>query len=69
MALYSICSCVKMSDRAKVLSNMHKIDIMDNKTNVCVAYLKHGLRSRYNTATIYAIHLICILFLDCCTLF
>lgn len=32
MALYSICSCVKMSDRAKVLSNMHKIDIMDNKT-------------------------------------
>ncbi len=32
MALYSICSCVKMSDRTKVLSNMHKIDIMDNKT-------------------------------------
>lgn len=32
MALYSICSCVKMYDRDKVLSNMHKIDIMDDKT-------------------------------------
>lgn len=32
MAQYSICSCVKMCDGAKMLSNMHNIDTMDNKT-------------------------------------
>ncbi len=36
MAQHSICSCVKMCDGAKVLSNIHKIDIMDNKsTRLC----------------------------------
>lgn len=42
MALYSICSCVKMSDRAKVLSNMHKIEIMDNKTTRLCGILENN---------------------------